>query len=148
MYSSTARMDQVEMKDTCFEFVIYQGTFITLWNKWYDVFCKYSQRLITVYYFCKKLHLRCFTGFWIRLDYCLWIRVCFFYYFFHFESIKFISSRSQMSFKIDVFKKFAIFTGKHLCWSLFVIKLPASKPANLLNKDSNTGVFLLIFLNF
>ena len=28
------------------------------------------------------------------------------------------SSRSQMFFKIGVLKKFAIFTGKHLCWSL------------------------------
>ena len=44
------------------------------------------------------------------------------YYFFHFESIKFRSSRSQMSFKIEVFKIFAIFTGKYMCWSLFMIK--------------------------
>ena len=29
------------------------------------------------------------------------------------------SSRSQMFFKIDVPKIFAIFTGKRLCWSLF-----------------------------
>ena len=28
------------------------------------------------------------------------------------------SSRSQMFFKIGVLKNFAIFTGKHLCWSL------------------------------
>ena len=70
------------------------------------------------------------------------------YYFFHFESIKFRSSRSQMSFKIEVFKNFAMFTGKHLYWSLFVIKLPAYKPANLLKRDSNTSAFLLILLNF
>ena len=38
------------------------------------------------------------------------------------------SSRSQMSFKIGVLKIFAIFTGKYLCWSLFLIKL-----LNLLN---------------
>ena len=31
------------------------------------------------------------------------------------------SSRSQMFFKIDVLKNFAIFIGKHLCWSLFLI---------------------------
>ena len=37
-----------------------------------------------------------------------------FHYFFHLEPIKFRSSRSQMSFKIDAFKTFAIFTGKHL----------------------------------
>ena len=64
--------------------------------------------------------------------------VCLFCYFVHFESIKFRSSRSQMSFKI---KNFAIFRGKHLCWSLFVIKFPACKPANLLKRGSNTSIF-------
>ena len=29
--------------------------------------CKNSQRLNTVNYFCRKIHLRCFLGFWIRL---------------------------------------------------------------------------------
>ena len=29
----------------------------------------------------------------------------------------------QMFFKIDSIKSFAIFTGKHLCWGLFLIKL-------------------------
>ena len=33
------------------------------------------------------------------------------------------SSRSQMFFRIDVQKNFANFTGKHLCWSLCLIKL-------------------------
>ena len=33
------------------------------------------------------------------------------------------SSRSQMFFKISVLKNFAIFTGNHPCWSLFLIKL-------------------------
>ena len=70
----------------------------------------------------------------------IWIRLCLLYYFFHFESIKFRSSRWQMSIKKEVFKNFAIFTGKHLCWSLFVIKLPAYKPANLL-KETPTQVF-------
>ena len=40
------------------------------------------------------------------------------------------------------FKNFAIFTGKCLCWSLFLIKLPAFRPVTLLGRDSNTGVFL------
>ena len=35
------------------------------------------------------------------------------------------SSRSQMFFKIGVTKNFAMFTGKHLCWSLFLIKMQA-----------------------
>ena len=38
------------------------------------------------------------------------------------------SSRAQVFFKIGVLKNFAIFIGKHLCWSFFL--------------DSNTGVFL------
>ena len=59
--------------------------------------------------------------------------VCVFYYFFHFESVKFWGSRSQMSFKIDACKNLAIFRRKQLCWRLFVIKFPA---------------FLLILLNF
>ena len=39
------------------------------------------------------------------------------------------SSHSQMFFKIGLLKSFAIFTGKHLCWCLFLIKLK-----NLLKK--------------
>ena len=38
---------------------------------------------------------------------------------------RFPQSQSQMLFKIGVFKNFAIFTGKHLRWSLFSIKLQA-----------------------
>ena len=32
------------------------------------------------------------------------------------------SSRWQMFFKIRVLDNFAIFTGKHMCWSIFLIK--------------------------
>ena len=35
------------------------------------------------------------------------------------------NSRSQMFFKIGVLKNFEIFTGKHLCLSLFLINLQA-----------------------
>ena len=43
------------------------------------------------------------------------------------------SIRSQMFFKIGALKNFAIFTGKHLCWSLFLIKLQAFRcfPMNI-----------------
>ena len=41
----------------------------------------------------------------------------------HLQSHLCRSSRSQMFFKKDVLKNFANFTGKHLCWSLFLIKL-------------------------
>ena len=64
--------------------------------------------------------------------------VCFFCYFFHFESIKFRSSSCQIFFKIEVFKNFAMLTGKHLCWSVFKINLLAYKPANLFKRDSST----------
>ena len=33
-----------------------------------------------------------------------------------------------MFFKISVLKHFAIFTGKHQCWNLLLIKLQASTP--------------------
>ena len=34
----------------------------------------------------------------------------------------------QVFFKKTVLKNFAIFTGKHLCWSLFIIKLKVFRP--------------------
>ena len=40
-----------------------------------------------------------------------------------------------------ILKNFAIFTGKHLCWNLFLIKLKGWRPVTLLKKDSYTGVF-------
>ena len=46
-------------------------------------------------------------------------------------------SCSQPFFKIGVLKNFAIFKEKHLCWSLFVIKLQAWRPAPLLKRASN-----------
>ena len=58
------------------------------------------------------------------------------------------SSGLQMFFKIGAFKNFTIFIGKHLCRSVFVIKLQALRPASLLRSDSNTGIFLRIFWNF
>ena len=47
--------------------------------------------------------------------------------------------------KKDVLKNIVIFIGKHLFWSLFLIKLQAFKPATLIKRNSNTGVFLWIF---
>ena len=37
-----------------------------------------------------------------------------------------------MFFRIGVLKNFALFTRKHLCWSLFLIKFPAWRPFALL----------------
>ena len=52
----------------------------------------------------------------------------------HFSSLEtmYRSSRLQLFFKMGVLKNFAIFTGKHLCWSLFLIKYPAFRATTLL----------------
>ena len=42
-----------------------------------------------------------------------------------------------MFFKIEVLKHFTIFTGKDLCWSLFLIKFQAFRRGSLLKKDSS-----------
>ena len=57
-------------------------------------------------------------------------------------------SSHQRCSKKTVIKNFAIFTGKHLCWSYFLIKLLASRSATVLKRDSNTGVFLWILQIF
>ena len=48
--------------------------------------------------------------------------------------------------KKAVLKNFATFTGKHLCWSLFLIKLEAFRSDS--KRDSNIGLFLWILQNF
>ena len=45
-----------------------------------------------------------------------------------------------MFFKIGILKNFAIFTGKHLCWRLFLIKLK-TLAWQLHQKDTPTQVF-------
>ena len=49
------------------------------------------------------------------------------------------SSYQRFSIKKAIFKTFAIFTGKHLCWSLFLKTLQSGKHPK---SASNTGVFL------
>ena len=46
------------------------------------------------------------------------------------------------SSKIGVLKYSAIFTGKYLCWSLFLTKLETFMPETVLKRDSNTIAFL------
>ena len=48
----------------------------------------------------------------------------------------------EVAWKKGDLKNFANFKKKHLCWSLFIITLQTLKPVTLLNKDSNTDVFL------
>ena len=50
--------------------------------------------------------------------------------------------------KLGILKNFGNFTGKHLCWSLFLIKFQAWMSAILLKRDSNSGVFLWSLRNF
>ena len=52
----------------------------------------------------------------------------------------------EVFYKKAVLKNFAIFTGKHLCWSLFIIKFQTFRPDS--KRDPNTGVFLWILQNF
>ena len=58
------------------------------------------------------------------------------------------SSHWKCSIKKAVLKNLAIFSVKHLCWSLFLIKLPTRSPAIFLKGDTNTSVFLGILRNF
>ena len=50
----------------------------------------------------------------------------------------------EMFYTKAVLKNFAIFTGKHLRWSLFLIKLLSQdlRPATSSKRDYNTGIFL------
>ena len=57
------------------------------------------------------------------------------------------STNQRCSMKKAVLKNFAIFTGKSLCLSLYLIKLQAFRSATLLKRDFNTGVFLWILRN-
>ena len=43
------------------------------------------------------------------------------------KSVSNIDDHYLKAFSGDVLKNFVIFTGKHLCWSLFLIKLQACK---------------------
>ena len=76
----------------------------------------------------KDLLLPCFSFSHVRITVCDTISL-------------FRSSCLPKFFKKSVLKNFATFTGEHLCYSLFVIKLKAWRSAALLKSDSNTGVF-------
>ena len=44
-----------------------------------------------------------------------------------------------MFFEVGNLNIFVIFTGKHLSWGLFLIKLRALRRATFFKRDSNTG---------
>ena len=53
----------------------------------------------------------------------------------------FRSSRSQMFFKIDNLKDFALLTRNHMCRSLFLMKFQGFRPITLLKRGSSSAVF-------
>ena len=67
-------------------------------------------------------------------DYRLWNRFCFFYYYFHFESVKFRSSRWQMSFKMGVLKIFSQYSQKILVLESLCHKVTDLWPCSFIKK--------------
>ena len=47
----------------------------------------------------------------------------------------YLEAATRGSIKKAALKNLAIFTEEHLCWSLFLIKLQAFRPASLLTRD-------------
>ena len=58
------------------------------------------------------------------------------------------SSHRRCSIKKGILKNFVNLTGKHLYWSLFLIKLQALSLQVFFKKDSNTSAFLWSLRNF
>ena len=80
----------------------------------------------------------------------LWILL--YKYFSSWEILKnyltiFRSSHRRCSIKKAILKYFVIFTGKHPCRGLLLIKLKAIRCVALLKRDSNTYIFLRISWN-
>ena len=102
----------------CFLFILYE---------WWRIY----QLKINVLgeFSCKVSRLNSWQNNFGKSYYQLFIEIC------HILRRYCFSSRSshQMCLEKVILKYFTIFTGKHLCWTL--------KPANLLKRDSNTGVF-------
>ena len=58
---------------------------------------------------------------------------------------RFKEAATEVFYKKAVLKNLTMFTGKPLCWSLFLIKLQAKRPATLFKRDCNTEVFQNIY---
>ena len=63
------------------------------------------------------------------------------------SAVTFKALHWRCSVKKNALKNFADFTRKHLSWTLFLIKLQASRSITWLKRDSNIGVFLWNLLN-
>ena len=63
-------------------------------------------------------------------------------------SLKLQKQPPEVFYKKAVIKNFAVLTGKQLCWSLFLVKLQASRLATLLKRETPKHVFFCeIFKN-
>ena len=62
--------------------------------------------------------------------------------------MKFRSSHQRCSVKKVALKNFANFTGKHVCWCHFLIKLQAWRPATLLKREFQHKCFPVKLTNF
>ena len=62
------RVEEMIEKTETYSETIIGDVFRTQWNILVKAFCKNSCLYLTVDYFCKTLHITCFTGLWICLD--------------------------------------------------------------------------------
>ena len=62
------KVEKIIEKTKTYPETIIGDVFRTHWNIYDETFCKNSCLYLTVDYFCKTLHVTCFTGLWIRLD--------------------------------------------------------------------------------
>ena len=103
--------------------------------------CSYLLDLTAIFFFLHTLR----NFYWIPLIFIFIEETNQFRMFYNKTSI-FRSSPSQKFFEMGVFKNFAIFTGKHLCWSLFN-NVAELSPGILLEKFVNTLTKLQDFCN-
>ena len=57
------------------------------------------------------------------------------------ELVFYRRSHQRCSIKKALLKNIAIFTGKHLCWSLFLIKLEDLRACNFIKRETSPQVF-------
>ena len=101
--------------------------------------------VISIYFIsCLQLTTEKFHVF---IYYSTSLQIFLFYKFFCTNISTIFRSSHQKCYKKAIVKHFVIFTGKHLWWGLFLIKLKAIRAVALLQRDSNT-YFLVNFGKF
>ena len=112
-------------------------------------FCLSMFYFFVFLFLCVSVSLLFCTMFWIQcLNRLNNLQVIKINVLFKFVFTLFRSSHRRWFIKKAVLKNFAIFTWKHLCWSLFLRKLQAFRSATLLERDSNTNVLLSLLRKF